>query len=163
MKNRYYNYVMKVQFVIILIFTLYIIFISFFRITDYYHDEPVWKVISALLLFTSIMLGICWKLMDDIKKSSWILYEVVLAAIMATYAFFLHNIITLKLIKEIDFRKTFAILQGFFRTLRIANPDLYYIRMVFCIVFTTIMIAYLLVSIITNAITFFKTKDFFAN
>lgn len=163
MKNRYYNYVMKVQFVIILIFTLYIIFFSFFRITDYYHDEPVWKVISAILLFTSIMLGICWKLMNDIKKSSWILYEVVLAAIMATYAFFLHNIITLKLIKEIDLRKTFAILQGFFRTLRIANPDLYYIRMFFCIVFTTIMIVYLLVSIITNAITFFKTKDFFAN
>ena len=163
MKNRYYNYVMKVQFVIILIFTLYIMFFSFFRITDYYHDEPVWKVISAILLFTSIMLGICWKLMDDIKKSSWILYEVVLAAIMVTYAFFLHNIITLKLIKEIDFRKTFAILQGFFRTLRIANPDLYYIRMVFCIVFTTIMIAYLLVSLITNAIIFGKNKDFFAN
>ena len=163
MKNRYYNYVMKVQFVIILIFTIYIMLFSLFRITDYYHDEPVWKGISATLLFTSIMLGICWKLMDDIKKNSWILYEVVLVAIMATYAFFLHNVFTLKLIKEIDFPKTFAILQGLFKTLRIANPDLFYVRMVFCIVFTTIMIVYLLISLITNAIIFWKTKDFFAN
>ncbi len=163
MNNKYYNYVTKIQIVIISIFTLYMILFSSIRIHDYYHNEPIWYIISAILFAAVILLVICWKLMDNIKENSWVLYNIVLSVISAIYAIFIYNAITLKLIKEIDYFKILTILKELLKTLSIANPDLYYIRMVFCITFTAIMIIYIIISVIMNTIKMGRDKDFFAN
>ena len=160
---KYYDYVMKIQSIIFVIFNIYINQFAFWAVRGYYSVKGSGTTLTVLTIIAVVLLIIFRKQMDNIKKNSWIIYNIVIIFVAIIFFMTIRTVVTSGIITSIDLE----CLKGFLKELMTEHTTsvvtLRYVRTLICLGLTSIMFIYCIVSVIMNFVSFSKRRDFFAN
>ena len=160
---KYYDYVMKIQSIIVIIFTVYINQFVFWAVRDYYGVKGSGILLTVLTIIAIVLLFIFRKGMDNIKKNSWVSYTIVLIFAAIIYAMTIKTVITSGIITRINVEYIKSVLKELMIMNTASFAGVRYIRTVICLGLTAAMFIYCIVSVIMNCVSFSKRRDFFAD
>ena len=160
---KYYDYVLNIQSIIMIIFAIYINQFALWYLRNHYYTEEIGTTLTIMTIIAVVLLILFRKQMDNIKKDSWILYNLVIVFTIIIYALTIRTIFTSGIIDNVDTDYINRFLNEVMYEGGISEAGLRSVRTLICLDLTHDMFIYCIVSVITNFVSFSKRRDFFAN
>ena len=163
-KYKYYNYVMAVQTIVMIVLAFWIMHFTFFSIYVHYSDQTEALMLAIISLIDAVLLIVSRVRMDNIKKDSWKMYNIMIAATMIiAYAVIRMLIPDKESFSSISFEIVKSAFNEIAKYHSCSALKLRYVGMLFFVGLMILTMIYSLVSIIGNTLSFSKREEFFAN